>query len=300
MTVVLVLLCLAIAGRELYLAFERKRIPGAPEIADIRTQLRALKGTRDELESLRASQREQLDRLTREQDRDREALGAADARIRSLIAQINDRMVPDVNDKLSRQREALAKQDEALTRQDATVDALAAEVAGLRANLARRLDQAVAASLGAEPVDVVGGVLRVEPASTRALLALPYERFAEDHGLRVELTDLDRYYLSGRSPRALESDFIDLVRALRAGSEEAARAEDLLDVLGAADRGAVQIGPLLFVRAPESLVCGVLPLAELLRPETARLLDDPAGAARRLRNLPETRFAVLSGTGTSR
>ncbi|MFI0374294.1 hypothetical protein ACH35V_41100 [Actinomadura sp. 1N219] len=307
MTVVLVLLCLAIAGRELYLAFERKRIPGAPEIADIRTQLRALKGTRDELESLRASQREQLDRLTREQDRDREALGAADARIRSLIAQINDRMVPDVNDKLSRQREALATQDEALTRQDealtrqnATVDALAAEVAGLRANLARRLDQAVAASLGAEPLDVVGGVLRVAPASTRALLTLPYERFAEDHGLRVELTDADRYYLSGRSPRALESDFIDLVRALRAGSEEAARMEDVLDVLGSADRGAAQIGPLLVVRAPEALVCGVLPLAELLRPETARLLDDPSSAARRLRNLPETRFAVLSETGTSR
>ncbi|TDB85033.1 hypothetical protein E1264_22555 [Actinomadura sp. KC216] len=294
MTVVLVLLCLAIAGRELYLAFERKRIPGAPEIADIRTQLRALKGTRDELESVRTSQREQLERLAREQDRDREALGEADARIRSLIAQINERMVPDVNEKLSRQRELLAGQDEA-------VRALAAEVAGLRANLARRLDQAVAASLGAEPVDMVGGVVRAEPSPAREALTGPYERFTGHHGLRVELTDVGRYYLSGRSPRGLERDFLDLVRSLRAEpwvpSGDATEIRDLLDVLGSADRGAVQIGPLLAVRTPESLVCGVLPLAELLRPETAGLPDDPPAAARRLRLLPETRYAVLSGGG---
>ncbi|MFI0406374.1 hypothetical protein [Actinomadura sp. 3N508] len=290
MTVVLVLLCLAIAGRELYLAFERKRIPGAPEIADIRTQLRALKGTREELESVRTSQREQLDRLTREQDRDREALGEADARIRSLIAQINDRMVPDVNEKLSRQREAMARQEEVLR-------GLAAEVAGLRANLARRLDQAVAASLGAEPVDVVGGVVRAEPASTQEALTGPFERFAEHHGLRVELSELGRYYLSGRSPRGLERDFLDLVRSLRTGSGDAAEIQELLDVLGSADRGAVRIGPLLAVRTPESLVCGVLPLAELLRPEAAGLPDDPSAAARRLRLLPGTRFAVLSGGG---
>src|SRR5690349_6054636 len=85
MEVVLVLLCLAIAGRELYLAFERRRSPGAPEIADIRTQLRELKRTREELDGVRAAQREGLDRLSREQDRDREALAAADVRIRSLI-----------------------------------------------------------------------------------------------------------------------------------------------------------------------------------------------------------------------
>ncbi|MVZ99243.1 hypothetical protein F8568_002335 [Actinomadura sp. LD22] len=64
MKVILVLLCLAIAGRELYLAFDRRRRAGAPEIADIRTQLTALKGTRDELERFRSAQRERLERLT--------------------------------------------------------------------------------------------------------------------------------------------------------------------------------------------------------------------------------------------
>lgn len=288
MTVILVLLCLAIAGRELYLAFERRRTPGAPEIADIRTQLRALKGTRDELESLRASQRERIDHLAREQDRDREALGAADARIRSLITQINDRMLPDVNDRLNRHRETADLQREAMAR-------LAADVAALRAQLARRLDQAAAASLGADPVDVVAGSLTAQPAAARPPLTGPYERFAEHHGLTVELADGDRYHLSGRSPRSLERDFIDLVRALRADCAEAtAQARTLLGALRDADRGGARIGPLLVVRTPESLVCGVLPLAELLRPETARLLDDPPAAAGRLRRLPEGRFCDLS------
>ncbi|MFC4054337.1 hypothetical protein ACFOY4_31980 [Actinomadura syzygii] len=277
MEVVLVLLCLAIAGRELYLAFERRRSPGAPEIADIRTQLRALKSTREELDGVRAAQLEGLDRLSREQDRDRETLGAADARIRSLIAQINDRMVPDVNARLTRQRE--------------TVEALSAEVAGLRAHLARRLDEAVAASLGAKPADLAGGTLTVRPESARDALTGPYERFATHHGLRVELADGDRLYLSGRSPRALERDFIELVRALRGEfAEDTSEARTLLDGLRDADHGGAALGPLLVVRTPESLVCGVLPLAELLRPEGARLLDDPPAAARRLRRLDERRF----------
>ncbi|RKS79099.1 hypothetical protein BZB76_0540 [Actinomadura pelletieri DSM 43383] len=285
MTVILVLLCLAIAGRELYLAFERKRIPAAPEIADIRTQLRALRGTRDELESVRRSQAERLDRLTQEQDRDREALGEADARIRSLITQINDRMVPDVNDKLHRQREAAER--------------LAADVAGLRTHLARRLDQAVAASLGADPVDIVAGTLRVEPPEARPPVAGAYERFAEHHGLRVELTDLDRYYLSGRSPRGLERDFIELVRVSRDGTKDTEPLQDLERALRDAEWGTAQIGPLLLVRTPESTAYGVLPLADLLRPETAALLDNPPAALRRLHLLPETRFHTLTGSETS-
>ncbi|NKZ05566.1 hypothetical protein [Actinomadura latina] len=283
MTVVLVLLCLAIAGRELYLAFERRHSPGAPEIADIRTQLRALKDTRDELEGFRASQRERLDRLAADQEHDREALAGADARIRSLITQINDRLLPDVGGRLRQQREAADEQREAL-------DRLAAEVAALRAHLVGRLDQAVAASLGAEPAELVTGRLSADPAAGRPALTGPYERFAEHHGLRVELTDRDRYYLSGRSPRALERDFVDLVAALREDCRETTgRARNLLGALRGIERGGAQIGPLLIVRTPESLVCGVLPLAEL-RTSAGSPLDDPPAAARRLHRLPEARF----------
>ncbi|MEU5995486.1 hypothetical protein ABZ806_41475 [Spirillospora sp. NPDC047418] len=285
MTVVLVLLCLAIAGRELYLAFERRHSPGAPEIADIRTQLRALKGTRDELEGFRASQRERLDRLAAEQERDREALGAADARIRSLITQINDRVLPDVGGRLTQQREAAGEQREAL-------DRLAAEVAALRAHLVGRLDQAVAASLGAEPTELVAGSLSTDPAAARGPLTGPYERFAEHHGLRVELADRDRYYLSGRSPRALERDFIELVAALRADCRETTgAARTLLGALRDVDRGGAQIGPLLIVRTPESLLCGVLPLADLRHPTT-----DQLAAEGRLHRLPEGRFYDATNT----
>lgn len=297
MTVILVLLCLAIAGRELYLAFERNRSPSAIEMADIRLQLRTLRGTRDELESLRLSQQERLDRLTREQDRDREALGEADARIGSLIAQINDRLVPDVNERLNRQQEAADLQRDAVER-------LAAEVTGLRAHLVGRLDQAVAESLGAAPADLVAGLLTVRPSAVRPALTGPYERFAERHGLRVEMADQDRYYLSGRSPRGLESDFIDLVQGLNSNcAESIGKARTLLAALRDTERGMAQIGPLLVVRTPESLVCGVLPLAELRRPGGCVPPDDPEGAARRLRRLTGGRFCdatALSGRDPSR
>lgn len=293
MKVILVLLCLAIAGRELYLAFDRRRRAGAPEIADIRTQLTALKDTRDELEHFRSAQRERLERLTAEraaelaplaagQDRLAESLRETDGRIGSLVAQINDRMVPEVNERLNRQK--------------ADLERLAADVAALRAHLVARLDQAVAASLGAEPADLVAASLTAAPDTARAALAGPFERFLERYGLWCELADGDRLYLSGRSPRGLERDFIELLAALRPGPGGAATAEAaaLLDALRGAARAAAQVGPLLIVRASGDLLCGVLPLAELRLPETAGLLDDPSRAAARLRRLPAARLLDAS------
>ncbi|MGI5324273.1 hypothetical protein [Actinomadura nitritigenes] len=292
MKVILVLLCLAIAGRELYLAFDRRRRAGAPEIADIRTQLTALKDTRDELEHFRSAQRERLERLTAErtaelapltagQDRLAESLRETDDRIGSLVAQINDRMVPEVNERLNTQKAALER--------------LAADVAALRAHLVARLDQAVAASLGAEPADLVAASLTAAPGAARAALAGPFERFLERYGLWCELADGDRFYLSGRSPRGLERDFIELLAALRPGRGAAtAEAAALLDALRGAARAIAQVGPLLVVRTSGDLLCGVLPLAELRLPETAGLLDDPSRAAARLRRLPAARLLDAS------
>ncbi|MBD2898518.1 hypothetical protein amrb99_74900 [Actinomadura sp. RB99] len=292
MKVILVLLCLAIAGRELYLAFDRRRRAGAPEIADIRTQLTALKDTRDELEHFRSAQRERLERLTAEraaelapltagQDRLAESLRETDDRIGSLVAQINDRMVPEVNERLNTQKAALER--------------LAADVAALRAHLVARLDQAVAASLGAEPADLVAASLTAAPDAARAALADPFERFLERYGLWCELADGDRLYLSGRSPRGLERDFIELLAALRPGPGAAtAEAAALLDALRGTARAAAQVGPLLIVRTSGDLLCGVLPLAELRLPETAGLLDDPSRAAARLRRLPAARLLDAS------
>ncbi|HEU5026278.1 MAG TPA: hypothetical protein VFV01_15280 [Spirillospora sp.] len=291
MKVILVLLCLAIAGRELYLAFDRRRRAGAPEIADIRTQLTALKDTRDELEHFRSAQRERLERLTAErtaelaplaagQDRLAESLRETDDRIGSLVAQINDRMVPEVNERLNTQKAALER--------------LTADVAALRAHLVARLDQAVAASLGAEPADLVAASLTAVPAAARAAPAGPFERFLERYGLWCELADGDRYYLSGRSPRGLERDFLELLADLRPGRAAPAEAAALLTALRGAARATAQVGPLLIVRTPGELLCGVLPLAELRLPETAGLLDDPSRASARLRRLPAARLLDAS------
>ncbi|MFI0357104.1 hypothetical protein [Actinomadura sp. 9N407] len=341
MTWILVLLCLAIAGRELYLAFDRKRPAGsAPELDDIRTRLSALTSTRDELERFRSLHREQAERLATTQAEQAESLGETDARIRSLITQINDRMLPEVNTRLSQQREA--------------ADHLTTEVAQLRDHLIGRLDQAVATSLGSVPVDTIAGALspgpltptppstgthstgssntgrpNADPPSTgsfttgdrtgepRTDLAYAYELFAGRYGLRVELTDPAaykvapsdepesgqlRYYLSGASPRSLESDFLALLHQLSTirrdhpetrlddlGTEIEA-AGVLLDALHQTERAGAQIGPLVIVRTADALLCGVLPLAELRKTEPAALVADPSSTAARLRTLPPSRF----------
>ncbi|GLW64444.1 hypothetical protein Arub01_26880 [Actinomadura rubrobrunea] len=211
MTAILVLLCLAIAGRELYLAFERRRPVCAPELDDIRTQVAALKDTRDALDRLRSEQRAEVQRLTEGHAAHDHALQRTDARIRSILTQINERMLPEVTARLTEQREA--------------VDRLSDEVARLRGHLAARLDQAVAASLGADPVDTVAGTLTATGTASRADLAKVYEHFAETLGLDIELEtplkDGTRYYLCGRSPRDLEREFFDLLHVLGADAPPA-------------------------------------------------------------------------------
>ncbi|MFB4320070.1 hypothetical protein [Actinomadura sp. 21ATH] len=279
MTWILFLLCLAIAGRELYLAFDRRR--PAPELTRLRLHL---EDVRRELDRFRSAQRERNDRLASAQDDHAGALSEADARIRSLIAQINDRMLPEVNTRLTRQRE--------------TIDRLTTEVTGLRDHLVRRMDHAAAVSLGADPADTVTGALGgragdLDPADD---LRHAYELFTGRYGMRIELTapaaHTMRYYLSGRSPRGLERDFIDLLHRLRTPCEDQDldSAEVLLNALLRTEQAAAQIGPLLLARTPTALLCGVLPLAELRKTETTPLVAAPATAATRLSRLPHPRF----------
>ncbi|WP_067488915.1 hypothetical protein [Actinomadura hibisca] len=285
--VILVLLCLVVAGGELYLAFDRKRTGSGPgtEVAELR---RRLNGTREELAKLRADQKKQLADLADAQERQAEVASSADSRVHSLIAQINERMVPEINDRLRRQKE--------------TADLLGAEVIALRTHLVGQLDQAVAASLGADPVDTIAGALAADSAGPRGDLARAYERFAGQFRLRVELTapadPTDegedawqvRYYLSGRSPRALERDFFGLLHALRSGCDDDPAVTELLRALRKTGTGGAQLGPLLLIRTPNALLCGVLTLAELRRRPGDDLLTDPLDTATKLHHLPEGRF----------
>lgn len=268
MTAVLILLCLAIAGRELYMAFDRKRTDEAGDAGLAETRHRVAELTR--------------------------LVEARDARMDSLISQVNDRMLPEVNSRFAEQREAA---DRLRAELDRLRDELRRES---RAQLRARLDQAVAASLGADAVDTVLGVLGGEvPGPARTTLAEAYEKCALSYALRVELAEPDggapwqtRYYLSGPSPRELERAFLDLVRGLRSGT--AGPADPLLSELRQVEDAVAQLGPLLLVRTPQALLCGVRPLADLLRNDPGALPADPAGAAARVRRLPTTRFCDLS------
>ncbi|XVQ10770.1 hypothetical protein ACQP1W_51145 [Spirillospora sp. CA-255316] len=290
MTWILVLLCLAIAGRELYLAYERKHPGTTPELADLRARL---KDTREDVERLRTSQHERSEELASDHSQLTESLGETDARIRSLIGQINDRMLPEVNTRLARQRDA--------------IDRLGSELAELRGHLIARLDQAVAASLGADPVDTVAGALAADSSEPRTDLGRAFERLTGQYGLRIELADPAayrmpgsadawqiRYYLSGRSPRGLERDFIDLLRALTGGATtpdtKTDAAQTLLGALQRTGMGGAQIGPLVIARTPHALICGVLPLADLQNSEPAARIADPITTAAKLQSLPPTRL----------
>ncbi|ACZ00253.1 hypothetical protein [Thermomonospora curvata] len=316
-TVVLILLCLAIAGRELYLAFDRKRTPEeqitAAELAalqarlsELESELQAASATGpppapalqaakpdDAAESAsRAALQNRLDDIEPRLTRQEEGLRVADTRIRSLIEQINDRVLPEINERLAEQRD--------------TTDRLAAEVARLRRQMRRRLEEAARASLGGDPVDVVRGLLGGKvPASARVALTEAYERCAAAHGLQVELADSSgdktpwhtRYYLSGTSPRELERDFLKAMGALRggAGPDRLGELQPLLSELCRLEEGLVQIGPLLIVRASGTLLCGVRPLVESLhRDPSSAAVKDLQTLAGRLLELPATRRCDLS------
>jgi hypothetical protein len=78
------------------------------------------------------------------------------------------------------------------------------------------------------------------------------------------------------------------------GESRLEAAQSLLGRLVGVDVGGAQVGPLVVVRTPEALVCGVLALAELRKDVNATPLAEPIAVAERLRRLPEGRFCDLS------
>lgn len=287
-TVTLILLCLAIAGRELYLAFDRKRTMTDPVAA---AEIAALHGRIAELEAAVQRPAPALAPVDLESVENRlaaaeTALHEADARLTALSRQLNERVVPEVDERLAEQRDL--------------TDRLTAEISRLRRQVRRRLEEAVTASLGGDRVDMVHGLVGgTVPANRRNPLTEAYEGCVAAFGLQVELAESGgdrrwhtRYFLSGVGPRELERDFLDMLRELREGEpRQAVRA--LLTGLHGLREGVAQIGPLHVVRLPQVLLCGVPPPAELLR-HRRPAAGDPRALADRLRGLPPTRLCDLS------
>lgn len=153
-----------------------------------------------------------------------------------------------------------------------------------------------------EPTTVRGGLVGATPAS-HEVLSKAYENFADAMDLRVRMQVPagaspwhTQYYLAGKNAARLRRDFLALLGDLRSPVPDPRR--DALHALAvelqACEQAFAQIGPLVMVRVPGALLCGVLTVAEARRFDTERFLSDPAAAATGLRLLPEPRFRDLS------
>ncbi|MFD0691785.1 hypothetical protein [Actinomadura fibrosa] len=293
-TVILVLLCLAIAGRELYLASD-KRLPQAQaELRQLRSQVAELSKRH---EALRA-----------------EVAAAASEPSGIPIPQPQPPAQPDgVPVQALDRLEAVGGKVERLEKE---IGEMTAELAGL--DLERNAQRALARSLDAVEQDVtelhremldrldreegvVTGVLLSEEGEAEALLAEAYERCAAEYGLRVRVRDQRSartangsywgtvYYLSGRRQEALAEELFSYVRGLYDPQDPSAVSALLTELANLRGGGVARFGPFTAVRTSTSLICGLLPDAD------ERLVpSEPWELAAHLRELPDEHQCDLS------
>ncbi|QFG21687.1 hypothetical protein [Actinomadura sp. WMMB 499] len=277
-TVILVLLCLAIAGRELYLASD-KRLPRA------QAELRELRG--------------QLAELARRHEALQADVAEAAAPSGIPIPQ-PDHTPPDVLDRF----DALGDRVERLEK---SVDELAEDLAGLDADrdaqraLARSLDtvERDVRELHREMLDrldreegVVDGLLLSEEGEAEALLTEAYESCASEYGLRVRVRDHRAdtgwlgtgYHLSGMRPDALAAELFSYARGLYAPDDPSALGALLTELAQLRGGGVARFGPFTAVRTQSALLCGLLPDDEC----------EPWELAGRIRELPDDRRCDLT------
>ncbi|HEY8480669.1 MAG TPA: hypothetical protein VIL71_12655 [Spirillospora sp.] len=275
-TVVLVLLCLAIAGREIYLASD-KRLPRAQaELRELRGQLSELARRHEALKTVvdeatepagipipqpepAAPPADVLDRL--------DALTERVERLEKQFADLSDRLAGVDLDRDAQR--ALAR----------SLDAVEQDVQELHREMLDRLDR---------EEGVVTGVLLSEEGEAEALLTDAYERCAAEYGLRPRIRDRwpaqddgsyqgTVYHLSGRRPEVLAEDMFTYVRGLHDPRDPSALTALLTELAALHGGGVARFGPFTAVSTPTALLCGVLHE------------DDPAEPGRladRIRELP--------------
>ncbi|OLT18285.1 hypothetical protein BJF79_48240 [Actinomadura sp. CNU-125] len=273
-TVILVLLCLAIAGRELYLASD-KRLPRAQaELRDLRAQLAELARRHETLQADVAE-------------------AAAPSGIPIPQPDASDRL-DGLHDRVERLEKTTGDLSEDLagfdTDRDAqralarSLDTVERDVRELQHEMLDRLDR---------EEGVVDGLLLSEEGEAEALLADAYEGCASEYGLRVRVRDPrpdggwlgTAYRLSGMRADALAEELFSYTRGLYAPDDPSALGALLTELAQLRGGGVARFGPFTAVRTQSALLCGLLPDGDVA---------EPWELAGRIRELPDDRRCDLS------
>lgn len=264
MTEILVLLCLTVAGLEIYIALHRNRRP------DVNA------GRISELEAARAALEDRLARV------EHPALEAEVAELREQLRHLTERIEHDLAPVLDRMHAAV--QDRLDQEMTETLGGQVTDSGVLAGGLS-----AGAPALGDEDL-------------SRCYDAL-LQQYGLRVKFEVSEVGGTRYYLAsaaGRGPVELEWDLIALLNRMRGrGLPEAPTAErraleSLLAAVKRLEKGFVQLGPLVVVRTPDALLAGVLSVSESRAFDTAGMLGDLTAAAATLQRLPGNRFHDLT------
>lgn len=277
-TLTLVLLCLAIAGRELYLASD-KRLPRAQaELRELRSQIHDLGRRHDELQAEIAEVRDapaitipqsppappETPAETEPAQPPPHALYASEkppAEIAGRIDQLAARVdrIEEQLESVSVELAGAALDHEARQALARSVDAAERIVGDLRREMLERL--------GREE-GLVSGLLLSEEGEAEPLLTDAYERCSAEYGLHVRIRD-DRsvqtpggafwgtaYQLSGRRAHALAEELFTYVRDLRDPHDPSALAALLVELARLSGGGIARIGAFTAVRNSTSLEIG--------------------------------------------
>jgi hypothetical protein len=298
MPILLVLACLAVGTAELYLA--RDSGQRARQLAELGVMVTEQEQRLEVLTSQFGATVPALQRQLGDLDR----LSADMLQAKARLAQLGDQTAV-FSRRLTALEESRRYGQDLNQRITRTLEALEQNLANVLRYTIGQLDQAVSATLGgAEPgASTVSGGLCGSDAAQRPGLSRAYELCTRTNGLtirfRVPLKTSAwhvRFYLTDKSPRELERSFLSLLDSVRSQptSQGEATFQGLLLTLNDNGPGFTQIGPMIAVRTPDALLCGVLTLTELRRFDADRIVGDPTAAAMRLRALPAERVRDLS------
>ncbi|WP_242900637.1 hypothetical protein [Actinomadura terrae] len=256
-TVILVLLCLAIAGREFYIASD-KRLPRAQaDLRDLRTQLAELSKRHETLQSEVAASAVPSGIPIPQPASDMSDL--VESRIDAVNARV-ERLEKEVGE-ISAELAGLDLDRDAQRALARSLDAVEQDITELHREMLDRLDH---------EEGVVTGLVVSEEGEAEALLAEAYERCAAEYGLRVRIRDQRSgqaasgsywgtvYYLSGRRADPLAEELFSYARGLYDPQDPSGVSALLSELAHLSGGGVARLGAFTVVRTTSALVCGLL------------------------------------------